>query len=494
MAELADILQDGVDVDMPALRAWLGSLEGRTAAAAAALAVGDPLIFETITARNAYAPTGGIPNGQLCFVFRNAGSASDAANGFYQWSTALTPDAWEAATWLNAGLASVVQPLVDAAEAAEAGAAAAAATVLTHDEVIGRAIWALEWQLPSADRRGKAVRIQKDRIILDLRPQDAMYRDIYSGRRRDDDIVRIEMMDLGIRYHGLAAGSQLWVITSIHSRFMGQWVQHSNYSWNDLVGSDTNTGLIFPIFEPVLFIGAESAGYTAINGAGGSGPGHGRITVGSVAIVTTDGIMGGVAVTNGTSIRDTLGRLGVVEFDTLTFDQTWTYRSHDNSYAAATANISHTFNPASGYQLRTNSAIAVAASPATAVSISVMQMLPWRVCNRAQVRLRDNSTVGSVITLGLRNDAIHNVGDARRITGWHTDHTGRVQEMEMPATFIQFRTDGVETASPAMQIIDHEKGGPKMRVYGHAGGVLTTVTGKVFSQTAYYNCGLAEGA
>lgn len=125
MTELATILQDGSNVDMPALRNWLAALRGKADATAAAFAAAGQLAFATITDRDAYAPEGGIEDGVLAFVYRNNDAVDDAANGFYQYNAAGTPT-WESAGWLNEGLASVVQPLVDEAEAAQAAAELAA--------------------------------------------------------------------------------------------------------------------------------------------------------------------------------------------------------------------------------------------------------------------------------------------------------------------------------------------------------------------------------
>ena len=51
--------------------------------------------------------------GVLGYVYFNAGSATDPANGWYQWSGS----AWVAASWISNDLTAVVQPLVDQAEA-----------------------------------------------------------------------------------------------------------------------------------------------------------------------------------------------------------------------------------------------------------------------------------------------------------------------------------------------------------------------------------------
>ncbi len=50
--------------------------------------------------------------GVLGYVYLNAGSTTDAANGWYQWSGS----AWVAAPWISNDLTATVQPLVDQAE------------------------------------------------------------------------------------------------------------------------------------------------------------------------------------------------------------------------------------------------------------------------------------------------------------------------------------------------------------------------------------------
>lgn len=64
-------------------------------------------------------------DGQLAYVYENNGSASDPANGVYQWDSGTT--AWVAATWYFDAVSAVVQPLVDQAEAAATSAATDAA-------------------------------------------------------------------------------------------------------------------------------------------------------------------------------------------------------------------------------------------------------------------------------------------------------------------------------------------------------------------------------
>ena len=64
----------------------------------------------------------GSADGELAYVFRNAGSTSDPANGVYQWNAA--GNAWQLAPWYFNAVAGVLQPLVD--EATEA-----------RDEVVG---------------------------------------------------------------------------------------------------------------------------------------------------------------------------------------------------------------------------------------------------------------------------------------------------------------------------------------------------------------------
>lgn len=66
----------------------------------------DVEVYATIAARNADTAQAA---GTLGYVYRNNGSASDPANGFYQW----TGSTWEAAAWIMSVIAAASQPLID---------------------------------------------------------------------------------------------------------------------------------------------------------------------------------------------------------------------------------------------------------------------------------------------------------------------------------------------------------------------------------------------
>jgi len=121
MADIATILRDGEDVNMPALRSFLATLDNRIGATAAGMTP-----YATVSALNASSA----PDGTLAVVYANNGSPSDPANGVYQ----RQGGAWVAATWYFSGVSTAVQPLVDQAQSAVADAETLATAAITAAE------------------------------------------------------------------------------------------------------------------------------------------------------------------------------------------------------------------------------------------------------------------------------------------------------------------------------------------------------------------------
>jgi hypothetical protein len=117
MADIASILVDGQDPSMPALRAWLQSLQGTVSLAAQGIEA-----VATIADRDTFYATEA-NRGKLIYVNNNNGSATDPANGVYEYvgGARLAQGFYE-------GLAATVQPIID--EGVEAAQAAAATAVM----------------------------------------------------------------------------------------------------------------------------------------------------------------------------------------------------------------------------------------------------------------------------------------------------------------------------------------------------------------------------
>lgn len=111
MTDIASILVDGQNVNMPALRTYLAGLE-RTITRAS-LATG--LAIKSYATKSALDADTDEADGQLAYVYLNAGSPSDAANGYYQWKDGTSE--WIAADWVEA-----LFPAVGFASASEAQA------------------------------------------------------------------------------------------------------------------------------------------------------------------------------------------------------------------------------------------------------------------------------------------------------------------------------------------------------------------------------------
>jgi hypothetical protein len=105
MADIASILVDGQDPSMPALRAWLQSLAGSVSLAAQGITT-----VASIAARDTFYATAENRD-KLVYVNNNNGTAADPANGMYEYVGGA-----RLAQSFYAGLAAVVQPLVDDAE------------------------------------------------------------------------------------------------------------------------------------------------------------------------------------------------------------------------------------------------------------------------------------------------------------------------------------------------------------------------------------------
>jgi len=127
MATIASILVDGQDPSMPALRAWLQSLEGAVSLAAQGI---KPI--PTIAARDTFYATEA-NRGTLVYVNNNNGSANDPANGVYEYVGGA-----RLAQSFYAGLVQIVQALVDKAQAwAESGTAPGGAGTKSAKTIAG---------------------------------------------------------------------------------------------------------------------------------------------------------------------------------------------------------------------------------------------------------------------------------------------------------------------------------------------------------------------
>lgn len=86
--------------------------------------------YATTAARDAVVK----PDGTLCYVFKNAGSETDPANGFYQ----ADAGGWVAAPWVSLAFGAEAQPAIDAAEAAIAQVSG----IVSEVPSIGLVAWA----------------------------------------------------------------------------------------------------------------------------------------------------------------------------------------------------------------------------------------------------------------------------------------------------------------------------------------------------------------
>lgn len=127
MATIGSILIDGQNPSMPALRKWLQSLEGAVALAAQGIST-----VATSAARDAFYAID-TNRGKLVYVNNNNGSATDPANGVYEYVGGP-----RLAQSFYAGVASILQPLVDRAEAAATAATTGVAAITTNirDKII----------------------------------------------------------------------------------------------------------------------------------------------------------------------------------------------------------------------------------------------------------------------------------------------------------------------------------------------------------------------
>lgn len=116
MATIGSILVDGRDIDMPALRTFLATLQGSVALAAEGI-----VTVLTVAERDAFYAT--VANrGKLVYVNNNNGSATDPFNGIYEFANGGP----RIATAYLEGLTTIVQPLVDQAQTAATAATAGA--------------------------------------------------------------------------------------------------------------------------------------------------------------------------------------------------------------------------------------------------------------------------------------------------------------------------------------------------------------------------------
>ena len=354
----------------------------------------------------------------------------------------------------------------------------------------GRAIWGLENALPSATRDVKLCMVEPGRVIIEMRPQNAAYRDGYT--RRYDDVVRWEMMNLNGRYHTGQSTPHVWTPISAWSRFKGVWVPHVNYSWDALVGAEVDTGQTFSIFDPVLYIGKSGDSLASINSPG-SGPGHGRINATGFNLLVNGAVRDGTTLSDGTDLRDSLRVGQIITATQVDFFSTWQYLTPDGSVGATVSHLIR-FSPDSGHQVTSLCSIAYTSAFTVLQAVGYYQMLPLRLANRVQAR-NTSHVLSSVVTVGLGANAVTSFALARRVTGWHTDHVGHCMEMEVNAAYVPFRRNGVAaTYSEPMFVIDN-LAGPK--IYGpiaQDSGTTDDETGNTITTLGYYNCVMANTA
>jgi hypothetical protein len=373
---------------------------------------------------------------------------------------------------------------------------ALAGTAAAIKSSIARPAWAFDWQLPSVSKPVKLVKVEDHRIIVDMRPQDAAYRDGYT--RHYTDIVRVEMINLADSFHSGLSIPHLWTICSIWSRFSGVWVEHVNYSWNKLLGGSTfNTGQTSSIFEFVQFVGKMSDTLASINdpafGGGGSGPGHGKINAVGLAMLPYGAIKGATTLVDGVNIRDSLLTFDVIECTSFDFSSNWIYKTPDGTTGITVTGL-HRFAPLTGQQLTTNFNAAFAATPTVGVTFGYAQMCPMRDPDRMQSRLAAGG-VGAVQVVGLGAGASVDLGQAISVVGWNTKTAGHCLEIGLNPAYLPFRRNGVNAAWPVNAFALDNVSGPKVYFPTHSNSLdIDEETGNSISTLTYYNAVMANGA
>lgn len=333
--------------------------------------------------------------------------------------------------------------------------------------LVARPMWALDWTLPSDVKPVKITRIEQDRIIIDVRPQDSAYRDGYT--RRYDDIIRYEMINLNGKYNGTLTVPHLWSLVSVWTRFGGVWKPWSNYSFNNTMGATTDTGQVHTVFEPVFFLGKQSQTPAEIMAGNGSGPAHGNMDCTGCVIVVTGASKLGTPIADGTSIRDSLGVFEQINAASVSFQQIWAYKSPGASpITVLTANVSHTFTPSTGVNKQLMmlwNGTFTSAEP-VGVVVGYSNLHGQRLANR--VSARSITDVVTTHTIGGGGGGSVDLGQAKRLY-YYTD--GDVSNgLQLEIAYVPFRRNGAAAAWVGNVITVNNPPGPKTYWPSHVGG------------------------
>lgn len=405
--------------------------------------------------------------------------------------------------------------------------------------------WAEKYEKPSLNRPTRVLCTEDGRLLISVRPQDAVYRDGYA--RHPGDLGHFEFINFNGRGTAAYTLPHLWDICSLWSEFDSKRVDQGNFSWNKIVDSATfdngeghstsspaffvdkmsnstggapngnaeftasitgatmtvtavtsgtikvgakitGAGLADDRFVTALGTGVGGVGTYTVSGAGdravqtmyswgwnqtASGVGHGLIDVTSFAMfIYGDGgsypaTVNGVAVADGTNIRDTIRPGDVIFCKKFVFDFTWHYKTPDGTLAIV-AGDGYTIDPNGVGQFQSSTNNVFQANMGVNAGYAIL--LSLRDPNRVAVRRQDNST--AVIATGAdpASAAVDALGKAQNCTFYNTDSLGHCVDVIVPNSYAPFRRANAPVAWGAdlEPFISRRAAGPKLSYPSHA--------------------------
>lgn len=353
----------------------------------------------------------------------------------------------------------------------------------------GRVTFQGSQELVSASKPGRVEMVDPTRMLFTARPSDEDYRDGYV--RDYTDHVQFEFRNLRGIYETVSADS--WVLCSVASVFDGLFVDHANYSWDRLVGGNTNNGQIFSMFDAIQFGGRASDGASTISALGGSGPGHHHYDQTTSALIVNGGVKNGAVIANGTDVQATLKPGEIMNFSQFDIVGNRTLQG-PGGFTFASVNLLRRLG--GGSQLLMNDEVEFVDSEAVGLTVGT----GFNCCFRKATRMQGRSapdTVSAVATVGLKDNHAVTFPGAYRVTGWKDTSVGHCLEIEQPETYRPFRRNGsqVTHVSANDPLMIDEAAGPKVRQYSYQGSsTFDAETGNTLSFLSYLKGVRANGA
>lgn len=353
----------------------------------------------------------------------------------------------------------------------------------------GRVAYQGSAELVTASKPGRVEMVDPTRMLHTIRPNDDDYRDGYV--RDYTDHVEFEWRNLRGIYEDVAADS--WVLCSIASVFDGLRVEHANFAWDRIVGSSTNNGQIFSMFDAIQFGGKASDAPATISALGGSGPGHHHYDQTTNALLVTGGVKNGAVIPNGTDVQATLKPGEIINFSQ--FDIVGN-RTLQGPGGFTFANVNMLRRMGGGAQLLMNEEVAFVSSEPVGLTVGTGFNCCYRKANRMQGR-SGPATVSAVADVGLRDNHVVTFPNAWRVTGWKDTSVGHALDIEQPDTYRPFRRNGVQVAHVSANdpLMIDEATGPKVRQYSCQGSTtFDAETGNTLGFLSYLKAVRANGA